>query len=137
MSKIIFCIFLKKDWDIYSRILQFYFPCEEIEQEHFEKGHVRYQKSVAKASEIETNKEEESESAAQLEEDVRNIDNIPSVCMSDFLPEESKQDTGISIDCTASIVMKTRNGVQSLIYINSIVYFQVIVLKIASITERY
>ena len=101
MSKIIFCIFLKKDWDIYSRILQFYFPCEEIEQEHFEKGHVRYQKSVAKASEIETNKEEESESAAQLEEDVRNIDNIPSVCMSDFLAEESKQDTGISIDCTA------------------------------------
>ena len=59
------------------------------------------QKSVAKTSEIESSKEEGSKSYAEIEEDVKNIDNIPSVDMSDILAEESKQDTGTRIEFIA------------------------------------
>jgi len=90
INKIIFCFFLKKDWEIYVRCLQFYFPCEEAQQECSEKEH-------SESGEIDIGKEvfedETLESIQQLERDVENPNNVPSADMSDILNEESNKST--------------------------------------------
>ena len=102
ISKVVFCFFLNKDWEIYSRLLQFYFPCEEIEEKHFEKDHATKEKLLADTSDDEPGKEEDSEDSDQIEADVKNIANIPSVDMSDILDEEAKGSTGRHFLCCGS-----------------------------------
>ncbi|XP_065066887.1 ADP-ribose glycohydrolase MACROD2-like [Rhopilema esculentum] len=81
VDKVIFCIFLNSDWNIYGEYLQFYFPCEEILQEE--------ERNKSKAD---TNKE----SARKDKEGTDDLGDVPDADLDDLLAmvqEENKDRT--------------------------------------------
>ena len=76
MDKVIFCIFLNSDWNIYAEYLQFYFPCEEI-----------LQKEERNKSKAASNKE----SARKDEEGTDDLGDVPDADLNDLLAMVQKE----------------------------------------------
>lgn len=100
IDKVIFCIFLKQDWDIYTKFLQYYFPCEAVVQEKNQGESISELKKGGDREYIEKEKkvelqEKDVEGHAAIEDEVRNVDNIPSADLSD-LKEMLAKENGLA-----------------------------------------
>eukprot|EP00112_Aurelia_sp_Birch-Aquarium-sp1_P016865 Seg3858.3 transcript_id=Seg3858.3/GoldUCD/mRNA.D3Y31 product="O-acetyl-ADP-ribose deacetylase MACROD2" protein_id=Seg3858.3/GoldUCD/D3Y31 len=101
IDRIIFCVYLNKDWNYYADYLQFYFPCEEVKQQGDPATTSKTKDpTTSKEKDTATSKEDtkedndgETEAQTELEAEVKNTDNIPSANLDDViaLVEEDKK----------------------------------------------
>lgn len=100
IDRIIFCVYLNKDWNYYADYLQFYFPCEEVKQQGDPHTPKTKDPTTSKEKDTATSKEDtkedndgETEAQTELEAEVKNTDNIPSANLDDViaLVEEDKK----------------------------------------------
>ena len=99
IDRIIFCVFLNKDWNHYTDYLQFYFPCEEVKQQSDPATSTQKDSATSRQRDTATSKEDtkeddgETEAQSELEAEVKNADNIPSPNLDDVIAmvEEDKK----------------------------------------------
>ena len=100
IDRIIFCVFLNKDWNYYADYLQFYFPCEEVKQQSDPATSTQKDSTTSTQKDTARSKEDtkedndgETEAQSELEAEVKNTDNIPSANLDDVIAmvEEDKK----------------------------------------------